>query len=219
MRLWIQYTLYLFVLIGFSVSLAGSYEDFFDAVVKNQENAIRALLKRGFDPNTLAPNGETALILALREPALKSISALLESPLTNVELRTAKDESPLMLAALRGHFDVCNELIARNADVNKPGWTPLHYAATGGHTKIIQLLVDHNAYIDSASPNGSTPLMMAAGYGTVEAVKALLDAGADPLIKNGLNLSASDFARQVQREDVVAIIGAAAGGRRNNGVR
>jgi ankyrin repeat protein len=61
--------------------------------------------------------------------------------------------------------------------------------------------------------------MMAAGYGTVEAVKALLDAGADPLIQNGLNLSASDFARQVQREDVVAIIGAAAGGRRNNGVR
>jgi ankyrin repeat protein len=219
MRLWIQYALYLFVLIGFSVSLAGSYEDFFDAVVKNQENAIRALLKRGFDPNTLAPNGETALILALREPALKSISALLESPLTNVELRTAKDESPLMLAALRGHFDVCKDLIARDADVNKPGWTPLHYAATAGHAKIVQLLVDHHAYIDSASPNGSTPLMMAAMYGTAEAVKVLLDAGADPLIKNGLGLTAIDFASQVQRDDVAALIAAAVASQRNNGVR
>jgi ankyrin repeat protein len=205
---WIRYALYLVVFISFSVANSGSYDDFFVAVSRDQDHVIRVLLKRGFDPNTLAPNGETGLILALREPALKSITALLESPSINVEFRTAKDESPLMLAALRGHFDVCKELIARDADVNKPGWTPLHYAATGGHTKIVQLLIDNHAYIDSASPNGSTPLMLAAMYGTVDAVKVLLDAGADPLIKNGHGLTAIDFASQVQRDDVVATIGA-----------
>jgi ankyrin repeat protein len=71
------------------------------------------------------------------------------------------------------------------------------------------LLLENHAYIDAASPNGSTPLMMAAMYGTVDAVKALLDAGADPLLKNGLGLTAIDFASQVQRDDVVNVIASA----------
>lgn len=207
MRIWIRYALYLIVFIGFSVSTAGSYDDFFAAVRQDNDRVVRALLKRGFDPNTLAPNGEPGLILAMRESSLKVVGALLETPLTQVEFRTANDESPLMLAALKGHLAVCKELISHDADVNKPGWTALHYASTGGHTKVVQLLLDSHAYIDAASPNGSTPLMMAAMYGTLDAVQLLLDAGADPLIRNGVGLTASDFARQVQRDDVVAAIG------------
>jgi len=128
--------------------------------------------------------------------------------LTQVEVRTAQDESPLMLAALKGYLDICQKLIARDADVNKPGWTPLHYAATGGHLAILQLLLDKHAYIDAASPNNTTPLMMAARYGTLDAVKLLLDAGADPSLKNDLGLSAIEFAQLAQRDDIVAIIAA-----------
>ena len=40
----------------------------------------------------------------------------------------------------------------------------------------------------------TTPLMMAAHYGTAKAVKLLLEEGADPRIKNSLGLSALDFA-------------------------
>jgi ankyrin repeat protein len=218
MRIYIRYVIYLVVFIGFSFAKAGSYEVFFDAIQPDNANAVRTLLQRGFDPNTLSPNGEPALMLAVREPSFKVISALLSSPLTQVEFRNVNDESPLMLASLRGYIDVCKDLIARNADVNKPGWTPLHYAATGGHSKVVELLLDNHAYIDATSPNASTPLMLAAKYGTIEVVRQLLEAGADPLLKNGLGLTAIDFATQVQRDDIVRIIAAAVRTRNIQGV-
>ena len=99
-------------------------------------------------------------------------------------------------------------LISRGADVNKPGWAPLHYAATRGHLAIMNLLLEHHAYIDASSPNGTTPLMMAAFYGTPSAVKLLLEAGADPLLKNEQSLTAIDFAQRNQRQDSADIIAA-----------
>jgi ankyrin repeat protein len=201
-----RFALYLIVFIGYSCSIAGSYDDFFDAIQHDDANTVRRLLLRGFDPNTVNPKGEHALMTALREPALKVIEVLLESPATKVEVRTERDESPLMLAALKGYTDLCKKLIARDADVNKPGWTPLHYAATGGHLETMRLLLDHHAYLDAASPNGSTPLMMAAKYGSIDAVRLLLDSGADPSLKNSLGMTAIEFAAEAQRDDVVAIL-------------
>lgn len=202
----IKYCVYLVVFIGFSSAIAGSYDDFFSAIKHDNPDVIRTLLGRGFDPNTVSPGGEFGLILAIKEPSFKVVDALLDSPTTRVEVRTVKDESPLMLAALKGYLAVCQKLIARDADVNKPGWTPLHYAATGGHLDVIQILLDNHAYIDAASPNGSTPLMMAAMYGSTEAVQMLLDAGADPIVKNGLGLTAIDFATRVQNDAAIELI-------------
>jgi uncharacterized protein len=113
-----------------------------------------------------------------------------------------------MLAALHGLTSVCEQLLARDADVNKPGWAPLHYAATGGHVAVLRLLLDKHAYIDASSPNESTPLMMAAMYGNPDAVKVLLEAGADSTIKNSLGLTAIDFARRGGRLDSVELIAA-----------
>ena len=209
MRVWFRSNLYLVVFVCFSVAHAGSYDDFFAAIQHDNVSGLRVVLAKGFDPNTLGPGGESGLLKAVREPSLKVIDVLLEHPQTRVELRNPKDESPLMLAALKGYLDICQKLILRDADVNKPGWSPLHYAATGGHIAVIQLLLDQHAYIDAASPNGSTPLMMAARYGTSDAVKLLLDAGADAKLKNDLGLTAIDFATQVQRVDAVALIAGA----------
>ena len=125
-----------------------------------------------------------------------------------MELRTTTDESPLMFAALNGLLDLSKALIAKGADVNKTGWTPLHYAATRGHLPVISLLLDNHAYIDASSPNNTTPLMMAAFYGTPSAVKLLLEAGADPLIKNDQGLSAIDFAHKNNRADSAEIVAA-----------
>lgn len=208
MRNYIKYIVYLYVLIVFMPARAGSYEDFFAAIRQDNAAAITQLLQRGFDPDTRDPSGIPGLYLAIREPSLKAAQALIAWPKTNVEARTAQDESPLMMAALKGHIELVRQLIGRDADVNKPGWTALHYAATNGHVAVVQLLLDHHAYIDAESPNGTTPLMMAAQYGSPGAVKLLLEAGADPLLKNQLGLTAIDFAQRANRKDSADLIAA-----------
>ena len=208
MKKYIKYIVYLFVLIGFNSSSGASYEDFFTAIRQDDDRTVKALLIRGFDPNTRDPKGFHGLFLAVREPAPKVAITLIDWPKTDVESRTAQDESPLMISALKGQFDLANRLIERGADVNKPGWTPLHYAATNGHVAVIRLLLDKHAYIDAAAPSGTTPLMMAAHYGTPEAVKVLLDEGADPMLKNLQGLSAIDFANRAGRKESAELIAA-----------
>lgn len=205
---YIRKTLYCIVLFGFSSSFAGSYDDFFVAIKQDDADAVHALLKRGFDPNTRNPAGEHGLALAIREPSLKVAAVLLGASQIDPEARNQHDESLLMLASLKGLLTLCEQLIAKGADVNKPGWTPLHYAATHGHVGVMNLLLENHAYIDAASPNGSTPLMMAALYGTPTAVKVLLEAGADPMLKNDQGLTAIDFANRGQRSDSAQLIAA-----------
>jgi ankyrin repeat protein len=217
MRNYFKSIFYLVVLTGFNGVFAGSYEDFFIAIKRDDPATITALLSRGFDPNTRDPDGLPGLYLAVREPSLKAAEALIAWPKSNVEVRTVQDESPLMMAALKGHLEIARKLIARDADVNKTGWAPLHYAATNGHVPVIRLLLDHHAYIDAESPNGTTPLMMAAHYGSPEAVKLLLEAGADPALKNKLGLTALDFAQRANRSDAAGLIAAFIRGKQPKG--
>lgn len=209
--------IYLIVLIGYSISFAGSYDDFFSALERDDVASLKPLLQRGFDPNSVSPKGEYALLLALRQSSWKSAQLLIAQAATQVEVRSAKDESPLMLAAIKGQLGICQQLVSRDADVNKPGWTPLHYAATSGNPAVIQLLLDHYAYVDAESPNGSTPLMMAAMYGSLEAVKLLLQAGADATLKNAKGLTALDFARKAEHQDAVVLIAASLRGKKASG--
>ena len=202
----IQSIFYAIVLIGFSSVYAGSYDDFFSAIQRDDAVAVSNLLKRGFDVNTVNPNGEHGLFLALSGPSIKVLPVLIAARKVNLDPRNAHDESPLMLAALKGLTEVCKQLIDVEADINKPGWAPLHYASTHGHIDIMYMLLEHSAYIDAASPNGSTPLMMARQYGTPQAVKLLLESGADPSIKNALGLTALDFAVGGNKPDSADII-------------
>jgi len=209
MRNYLRFIAYLILVSAFSLVHAGSYDDWFIAIKRDEPKVLTELLKRGFDPDTVDPSGRNGLLMALQEGSLKSAEVLIAWPKTNVEWRSPKDESALMIAAFKGYQELVRKLIARDADVNKTGWTPLHYAATGGHLAIIQLLLDEHAYIDAESPNQTTPLMMAAQYGTPQAVKLLLEAGADPTLRNELGLSAIDFAQRGNRRDAADLIAAA----------
>ena len=143
---------------------AGAHEDFFTAIVRDNASTVQRLLERGFDPNTLNEKGQTGLVMALQLDSMQAFNALLGARKLNVELRNAQDESPLMIASIKGRLDAVRALVARDADVNKTGWTPLHYAASGTQPQqleVIALLLEHHAYIDAGSPNGTTPLMMA----------------------------------------------------------
>jgi len=200
MKYSIRYCLYLFVLIGLSVSRAGSYEDFFRAVNVDNERAVAALLQRGFDPNSPDEKGQVALFLALREGSLKVADTLLQHPQLKVDATNAADETPVMMAALRGNLEWTLRLLERGAQVNRPGWTPLHYAASGPEIKLLTLLLDRGAAIEAPSPNRTTPLMMAARYGPHDAAELLLSRGANARARNDQGLSAADFARAAGRD-------------------
>ena len=185
---------------------AGSFDDFFIAIKNDNAVAVADLLKRGFDPNTRDAKGQPGLTVAMQERSLKAARALLEHPSIDVNAVNAAGESALMMAALKGELGGAELLLGRGAAVSLPGWSPIHYAATGPEPQLVRLLLDRGADIDAASPNGTTPLMMAAMYGTPEAVKLLIDEGADVQLKNVQGLTALQFAQRASRPDSVELI-------------
>ena len=60
----------------------------------------------------------------------------------------------------------------------------------------MRLLLEHDAYIDSESAQGVTPLMLAARYGSPLSVKLLLEEGADPTLSDVNHATALDWASQ-----------------------
>jgi ankyrin repeat protein len=186
--------IYLYVFIGFSISKAGAFDDFFKAIVFDQVPVIGNLIYRGMDPNTPTEKGEPALVFAVRSGAPKSVAFLLKQPGIQVDAANTADETALMLAANANDLVSANLLIEAGASINRPNWTPLHYAASKGHTAMMRLLIDNDAYIDAESPNGTTPLMMAAYYASHMAVKLMLEEGADPNLQNQDGQTALDMA-------------------------
>lgn len=187
------------MLVSFSTSHAGAYEDFFKAIHFDREQELALLIARGMDPNTPNEKGVPALMVAITTGAPNSALLLAKHPKTIIEFENSVGETPLMLAAFHNDRALCEVLIERQAAVNRKGWTPLHYAATKGHIGIMRLLLDENAYIDAESSNGTTPLMMAAYYGSPLSVKLLLEEGADPTLRNQGNASALDLAMAAER--------------------
>ena len=194
MRINFKILIYLYVFIGFSISKAGAFDDFFKAIVFDQVPVLGNLIYRGMDPNTPTEKGEPALVFAVRSGAPKTVAFLLKQAGIQTDATNTADETALMLAANANDLASANLLIEAGASVNRPNWTPLHYAASKGHTEMMRLLIENDAYIDAESPNGTTPLMMAAYYATPKAVKLMLEEGADPTLQNKDGQTALDMA-------------------------
>lgn len=194
MRINFKIFLYLYVFIGFSISKAGAFDDFFKAIVFDQVPVVGKLIYRGMDPNTPTEKGEPALVFAVRSGAPKTVAYLLKQPGIQIDATNMADETALMLAANANDLASAQLLIEAGASVNRPNWTPLHYAASKGHTAMMRLLIENDAYVDAESPNGTTPLMMAAYYASPNAVKLMLEEGADPLLRNQDGQTALDMA-------------------------
>ena len=173
------------------------------AVKFDDVDGVNKLLAKGMDPNSVDNQGIPLLVIAAREKSDKVGAALLANSKTNIEAEDKAGENALMMASLAGDLNFVNLLIAKDAEVNKKGWAPLHYAAANGHDDIVKVLLDHSAYVDAGSPNGTTPLMMAARGGHVSTVKLLLDNGADLTVKNQIGMTALDFAKTYKEPDVV----------------
>ncbi len=200
----LKIALYLAVAIGFSFARADASVDFFRAVNIDDVRTVNRLLAQGFDPNAQSTRGLPALVQAVRDESPKVMDALLAQPQLKVDATTPANETALMMAALAGQMAWTQKILARGAQVNRAGWTPLHYAASGPDPKVLAMLLDQGAAIDAASPNRTTPLMMAARYGNEDGAHLLLARGADAKARNDLGLSAADFARTGGREALAA---------------
>ncbi|WP_240668566.1 ankyrin repeat domain-containing protein [Piscinibacter defluvii] len=169
------------------------------ALIRDDPGTVKSLIAQGFDANSVDPQGEPAANVAIQRDSARAFAALVETPGLDVNQLNKAGESALMLAAIKGQLDWCEKLLQRGARVNQPGWSPLHYAATGPNPRIVELLLARGAEVEAVSPNGSTPLMMAARYGSEESVRLLLAKGADTSRRNERDLSAADFARLAGR--------------------
>ena len=195
-----------------SLAVGAAYDDFINAIKNGNSREVAQWLRRGMDANSVDPGGMPVLLLAARSGNLDVVKALAEGK-ADLDRLNANGESAMMMAAIAGHKSVVEYLIAREAQVNKPGWTALIYAATNGHRAIVDLLLENHAYIDAAPANGVTALMMAARGGHADTVKLLLDEGADPTLQNDLGQSAVDWALMTRNTDIAELIRAKAKGR------
>lgn len=87
-------------------------------------------------------------------------------------------------AAAMGDLESLRKCVQRNPGSvyhdgasGSTGYTPLHYAARGGHNECIAFLLQSNASVLARTQGGATPLMRAAFAGHAAACATLLRAG------------------------------------------
>ena len=101
--------------------------------------------------------------------------------------------TPLIGAARAGDGAAVRSLVAHGASPNETGgvngWTPLEHAVHKNQLESVKALLDAGADPNLADRAGTTPLIMAAGYGYTPIVELLLRRGADPrrFNRNGQN--------------------------------
>lgn len=179
---------------------SGQVAEFFRAVQIDDPNTVKTLLAAGVDPNQPNPvGGEPALVLAVREGSMRVFRTLVDLPGIQVDAPALNGNTALMMAAFKHNQPAAEALIERGAAVNRPGWTPLHYAAASGDEAIARLLIKRGAKVDALSPpasGGMTPLMMAAREGHPDMVAFLTEKGANPQLKNTEGLTAAQIAER-----------------------
>lgn len=177
--------------------------DFTKSAKFDDVSGVQSLIKSGVSPNTLDPQGNPMLIVAIRDKSFKVIDLLLDSKAIDVNLANKSGENPLMIASIEGELPIVEALILKKkAEVNKSGWTPLHYACSTGRLSVAEFLVSNGAKVNALSPSDTTPLMMAVSSGNEVLIKFLLDNGADLRTRNHEGYTAIDVAALFSKDDI-----------------
>jgi hypothetical protein len=185
-----------------SPAVAANIKDYWVYVANDNVAAVKELLASGFDPNTLSPNQQSGLIQASRDGAWQVFDALMASPKINVNTVNQYNETPLMYVALIGDLPRVRALVSKGAQVNKEGWTPLHYATVKARAEVAKFLLEKGALPNELTPEGDTALILAVRADSVETVQVLINGGGDPSLSNLKAQDAIDVARSRGKEDL-----------------
>lgn len=101
----------------------------------------------------------------------------------DVDIRDARQWTPLMIAAFDGNETLAFELIRYGANIHAEdlgGYTPLHWAAYNGYPKVMKLLLAKGGDPNVVSHAGIAPLLQASARGHIEVVRVLLEHRANP---------------------------------------
>lgn len=95
---------------------------------------------------------------------------------------------PLIDALIFGHIDIARFLISRGALPDVPlyrGRTTLSWIAEWGPPSSVQFLLEETTSdIEARDSKGFTPLLYTGSHGVLEVVKCLINAGADPTVRD-----------------------------------
>ncbi|KAK6358105.1 hypothetical protein TWF730_007460 [Orbilia blumenaviensis] len=155
----------------------------FAAFFAKSLSAIKALLM--LSPDEQAVDSTTQYF----HPELgQEIDTVLES-IRTWDKKLRADQTFLFYAAEHSKWSLAERLIATGkVDISvlaavRGGiqkWTPLRYAAEGGHSGVLKALLSNGAPPDSYAGYERTPLSFAAAKGDIAITTLLLDHGADP---------------------------------------
>ena len=155
------------------------------AVERGDIAKVRSWLDEGLDPEFQGSQIGSGLMLAAWQGNIEMMQLFVERG-ANPRRANRNGEQALQLAAWNNHQEAVKWLLAHGAPVNRDGnyWGALHYATFNGHKDLARYLIERGANVNAKSPNGSTPLMMAAREGRGDLATLLLESGADTKSRN-----------------------------------
>lgn len=185
-------------------------ERLLDAQDAGDATALRGALAEGANPNLLAPNGSSMLMLAAHRGQLEHIDALLSAGAQPDLRQTQKDsergDTALLRAFYGGHLAAARRLVQAGASLaarNRWDWGAVHMAAQSGCVPCLQWLAEQGQSLDEPAPasRGETPAMLAAAKGRVQALEWFELQGVDLWRKDPHGKNALDWARFGQQQE------------------
>lgn len=148
-----------------------------------------ALLEK-IDPRSCAVSGDTLLHEAIALGRNDTAMALMERG-ADVTCEGVIGQTPLYTSILYGNFEMADELISRNANINaktSDGHSMLHLVAKShcksDDLKTAKWLVQNGVDLNSVDQYGNTALHYAIRKGNEQISQYLVEVGADTTIKN-----------------------------------